>query len=89
MVFPPVGDVLTCNSISFMCNVTSTLEYKLSWNFNNSPELPEGVIMVNDTVLEIPSAEPSHSGTYSCQADDQINMRRFEAVLVVSCELIP
>ena len=88
MVFPPVGNVLIGNSISFMCNVTSTLEYTLSWNFNSSPKLPEGVIMVNNTVLEIPSAQPSHSGTYSCQADDQVNVRSFEAMLVVSCELI-
>ena len=89
MVFPPVDDVLIGNSTSFMCNVTSTLEYTLSWNFNGSPELPEGVIMVNDTVLVIASAQPFHSGTYSCQADDQVNVRSFEAVLVVNCELIP
>ena len=89
MVFPPVGNVLIGKSTSFECNVTSTLEYILSWKFNGSPELPEGVIMVNDTVLEIHNAQPSHSGTYSCQADNQVHIRSFEAMLVVSCELIP
>ena len=86
MVFPPVDDVLIGNSSSFMCKVTSTVEYTLSWNFKGSPQLPEGVL-VNNTVLEIPSAQPSHSGMYSCQADDQVNVQSFEAVLVVNCEL--
>ena len=89
MVFPPVDNVLKGNSSSFMCNVTnSTLEYTLNWKFNGSLKLPTGVITVNDSVLVIPSAKPSHSGTYTCQVNDMVYLRSFSAVLVVNCESI-
>ena len=89
-VFPPVGNVLKDRSSSFMCNVTnSILEYTLNWKFNDSlnSQLPEGVIVVNDTVLVILNAQPFHSGTYTCQVNDKVYLRSFSAVLVVNCEL--
>ena len=90
MVFPPVGSVLKDRSSSFMCNVTnSSLEYTINWNFDHSlnSQLPEGVIVVNDTVLVILNAQPFHSGTYTCQVNDKVYLRSFSAVLVVNCEL--
>ena len=88
VVFPPTANVFIGNSSSFACNVTSSLDYTISWNFNGNSQPPEGVV-VNGAVVVIPSAQPYHFGTYTCQADDQVNVRSFQAMLFVNCELDP
>ena len=87
VVLPSMDEVLIGSFSSFMCIVTSTLEYTLTWNFDGSSQLPEGV-KVDDAVLTIPSAQPFHSGTYTCQADAQVHLGSFSAILhvVVKCE---
>ena len=43
--------------------------------------------MMEDDVLVILSAQPSDSGTYTCEAKDDIDIWSFSANLVVNCEL--
>lgn len=79
--------IVTGQSVSFHCNATGDLEVTIRWQYEESDQLPSGV-MINGHTLMIQDASNTQSGIYQCVATDGVSTVKKSIELLVKCKEI-
>ena len=72
-------------NVSFSCNATGDLEVAVWWQYEESNQLPSGV-MTNGHTLIIQNGSSSQSGTYQCVATDGVYTVNKTIELIITCK---
>ena len=77
--------IVTGESVSFSCNATGDLEVMVRWQYEESDQLPSGV-MTNGHTLTIQDAGNSQSGIYIYFATDGVYTVNKTIELIIKCK---
>ena len=77
--------IIAGENIFFFCNATGDLKVTISWQYEDSIQLPSGV-MTNGHTLIIQDASNSQSGIYQCVATDGVSTVKKPIELIIKCK---